>query len=102
MKITDSKVHSFGRIDVISDYSDTPEGFAFRLRIKHGAVGKWVNRYESFASVEQNGRKWLLCTDYWRGTLPTEVAFEVTEPDSTQPFSTIETLSGTTAETGKP
>jgi hypothetical protein len=67
---------------VVAEVSDTLEGHAFRLRSGQ-RVGHWQPRYESFATLTINKRKFVLGSAYWDGTFPIEVPFEITEGKNT-------------------
>lgn len=71
-EVTDTVIHVFDFVTVYQEFSDTPQGFAHRLRL--GArPGPWM-MYTGIAKRDA----FRGTTDYYKGTLP--ACFKVVEP----------------------
>ncbi len=77
--ITYSEVFTFRLgIKLRADYSDTEEGFFFRITNELRTVlGDWQSNYQNFAQLTYGGRLFKLGTAYWSSCFPVETIFEV-------------------------
>ena len=76
--ITDSIPYQFSGVTIYAEFSDTVEGFAFRLRAEDNTASHWCWAYDSLATLHYNTRTFILGTCY--GHLPkVETPFEVFE-----------------------
>lgn len=80
MQVTNTRAYPGKDGDVVhADWSNTHEGFNWRLRIVRPdgseEVGHWTSYYEGVYRLEG----YCIATNYWSGVLPTETPFTITE-----------------------
>jgi hypothetical protein len=78
-QVTHSETRVFsGNMKVVAEFSDTEDGFRYRLR-KGCEVSPWWGTYDSIARYKfKNGRTFILMTQYWSDSvLKTEEPVEL-------------------------
>jgi hypothetical protein len=75
--VTQQTHHKFKDINITAQFSDTIDGFAFRLVQSPENIGKWTLHYESFARLTIGTRNFRLGSSYWEDSFPSEIPFEL-------------------------
>lgn len=75
-KVTNRTTKNFNGLKVIAEYSDTRNGFFFRLvcgKIK----SQWSSYYEGIHTLDVAERKFILLSAFWSGNLTVEEPLEI-------------------------